>query len=401
MQEHQEDDDNLILLSHLQTNNVNDFRRVYQQIHALANLPHPLNVVSDSTDSTATIATSPAPVDQTTLDNNQVVLTIYRTLNALFVQSWNDYIEASNQNDINLALRKLSTDYEITNATHAASMALDAEPAVDPIQLKALIRQQVREETKTLRTELTKTKQQLQDSKNSKRGNRSGASQQKEKGSADVLGNASSKKDAKPPKKNSKQPNKSNCRANKQKKPKSFDAYLPQAYLHKHHVDPFLRTHCSSIYNTIRTILHPNPFRTHGVHTFPNAATDLRCDISPTVQAIEPISIDWLLGTAGLRTSVIYSLRESLPLLTLLFRPIAGLEAARVMVPLVLLLLGSLEWTGSCSPLATPTKDRPQIFHLQLGTEGNATEEVKAKLVMPIVCANPLLATLIWITCPL
>ena len=174
----------LVLLAYLNVD-ATEFRQKYRTFHALTDLPYPLRAELED-------ASTQTPESiQRHADNNRLISVLYRTLEALFVRSWAAYIDTSKQNDINLALKKLSTEHYTSHSTADAIMELDAEPPADRTQLNALIAEQVRQETTKIQNELQKTRQQVaalkqsskttapNRSKNVKRGSSSASSNKK------------------------------------------------------------------------------------------------------------------------------------------------------------------------------------------------------------------------------
>ena len=105
--------------------------------------------------------------------------TISRTLESVFVTSWNTYLDQIKKNEVSLQMKKLSANHGIEQSTDDANMLLDQEPTANPELVEVLITRKTTEATKQLRSEIADLTNQIKQLKNDKRG-RGGASKQKE-----------------------------------------------------------------------------------------------------------------------------------------------------------------------------------------------------------------------------
>ena len=83
-------------------------------------------------------------------DTSLIVPQIKRTLEAVFVRSWEAFMNASKQQDIDLSLKKKAKEAMTKTATEATDMEVDKEISVDPKQLKELIAEQAKAELNRL-----------------------------------------------------------------------------------------------------------------------------------------------------------------------------------------------------------------------------------------------------------
>ena len=114
----------------------------------------------------------PLVFQQQTIAIRDACVPILALLKALLVTPFERYIETVSQNDLNLSLKKLSTEHFLEKATTDTSMLIDTEESADKTQLRELIRQENATSFKKLRDEITELKSQVKD----QRGRKGGAS---------------------------------------------------------------------------------------------------------------------------------------------------------------------------------------------------------------------------------
>ena len=142
---------------------------------------------NERSDNTTTTATSQEKDDD---DDDEIMasqdLTVIKTvIEDVFVSSWTQFVEQQTQNELTIQLKKLSSTYFTTRSTSESVAVVDAEPAADKKELKALIRLETIAENKNL-TKLLETMQKELDklksnSKNSTTRGQGGASNNKNK----------------------------------------------------------------------------------------------------------------------------------------------------------------------------------------------------------------------------
>ena len=160
------------ILPHLQID-LESFRTIYRRVHTLAFIPGPFNLnrhlPADGILRDNAVAQAPAILPPTFL---LIASDILPALLNIFVVPWQTYLNTQRQVTVDTALRALRVDHLELPATDAAARLVEAEPAADPPQLKAIIASQVRERTSKLQKELTTLRNQLSQltSKNVKRG---------------------------------------------------------------------------------------------------------------------------------------------------------------------------------------------------------------------------------------
>jgi hypothetical protein len=186
------------LLKHA-TTTLAEFRSIYKEQHGLDELPPPFAPAPPPPPATPTPRTHenaeslfaqgglyntqpPAPPATAPPTNpaDREVAKILRALDSTFIVAWDIYQDTQKKQDINLELKKLSTTYFTEAATEDTQMEVDAEGAVDPQQLKELVRKQAQATNKKLNAELSKLKSQfasLRTAKNTPKGPRDGALQ--------------------------------------------------------------------------------------------------------------------------------------------------------------------------------------------------------------------------------
>lgn len=184
-----------------------EFSEVYKEVAAIATLPLPIALARTAADTNAPAqatgtATShyfsqarsqapepPAPPTQPPLNATEraidnILPRIFRHLESIFVAPWDIYLDTKKKHEIDLTLKRLETAHFTEEATEAATMDVDEEPAADMQQLQELVRKQAEIQTKALKQQvslLEKKMQSLKVVKNAGRGNGKSASKQKEK----------------------------------------------------------------------------------------------------------------------------------------------------------------------------------------------------------------------------
>jgi hypothetical protein len=148
----------------------------------------PFFCAAGSTRPTRTIHTA---TSQDTNDNDdeimvtQDLIDIKTVIENVFVSSWTQFVKQQTQNEITIQLKKLSSTYFTTRSTTESVTVVDAEPAADKKELKALIRLQTIAENKNLSKQLETLKKEFDklksNSKNSTTRGQGGASNNKNK----------------------------------------------------------------------------------------------------------------------------------------------------------------------------------------------------------------------------
>ena len=120
-------------------------------------------------------------------DHALILPQIKHILEFVFVRSWDSYLDALKQQEIDISLAKKAKEALTKDATEATAMEVDKEISVDPTQLKELIAKQAKAElSRMLREgklpEVQNRKQQTKKSGNEQRGKKPSASQKKKKG---------------------------------------------------------------------------------------------------------------------------------------------------------------------------------------------------------------------------
>jgi len=108
--------------------------------------------------------------DANTRKNEATISHIWRCIRTCYIDSWHTFIRQQKHNDTALKLKKLSTDFLTTNATEAAQMQVDQEPAVNPQLLQTLIAQGVAQATAPLRATIQSLEAQVKNNPRSPRG---------------------------------------------------------------------------------------------------------------------------------------------------------------------------------------------------------------------------------------
>lgn len=179
--------------------NLKDFITLYKKVHTIETFPPRSSTTTTATTTTTTTTTpsnrnstvspffggtsarstqmSQQQEDDTTevVTVNSNITKIKDTIENVFVSSWSRFLEQQQKNELSIELKKLSQTYFTTRSTSDATAIVDAEPAADKKQLKALIRLETIAETKNLlkkMNDMQKELNTLKSSKNStKRGN--------------------------------------------------------------------------------------------------------------------------------------------------------------------------------------------------------------------------------------
>ena len=142
------------------------FNETYRNVHSLEKFPPSATttttapIIIDHSDSMfltqisqQTQAHDPPPDDVTALKD---------IAEAVFVISWQKYLEQQHKNKVVLELKKLTTSYFTEQATDHAVLDIDTEPPADKLELKALIRQETKAETQTLSKQLEHLSKQIE-----------------------------------------------------------------------------------------------------------------------------------------------------------------------------------------------------------------------------------------------
>jgi hypothetical protein len=128
----------------------------------------------------------PAPPAQPQLNTTEraidrILPRIFRHLEIMCVAPWYIYLDMKKNHEIDITLKRLETAHFTEEATEAATMDVDEEPAAD---MQQLVRKQAEIKTKALRQQvslLEKKIQSLKVVKNAWRGNGKSASKQKKR----------------------------------------------------------------------------------------------------------------------------------------------------------------------------------------------------------------------------
>jgi hypothetical protein len=94
-----------------------------------------------------------------------IVSNLKRTLESVFITSWDLYLKRSQANAVDAALKKLSTETFDSQATESAAMEIDMEPPATRLQLDSLIQDSVAKQTNKLQRELRSLQAELKKSK--------------------------------------------------------------------------------------------------------------------------------------------------------------------------------------------------------------------------------------------
>jgi hypothetical protein len=179
------------VLLHLE-DNLDSFRTLYKTKNRVAGLPDPFPAsdnVARHPRNTAFLTQPPDPnidLPAPPLINNYhelEVMNMARTVDAIFIRSWIIYLDAVTANERRLAIKKIHTELNTTEATDNAQMDIDDQPTMDSHTITDLINQKTSQQNKPMRSDITQIKKQLNsllsDSKNPSRG-QSGASRKKQ-----------------------------------------------------------------------------------------------------------------------------------------------------------------------------------------------------------------------------
>ena len=104
---------------------------------------------------------------------------VKRTLENIFILPWNTFLLQSKKNATALALQKLATDHFDTSATETAAMEIDTEPPARRELIEEMVQKAVDKRTAKLNSEVGRLRSQLATTKNSNRGQATGANKTK------------------------------------------------------------------------------------------------------------------------------------------------------------------------------------------------------------------------------
>jgi hypothetical protein len=158
---------------------INEFCDVYKNTHSLETFPVRLpreTIEIDHSDSmfATQIARTTNETDQAQTNDLDI---IKQTIESVLITAWAKYTEQQKKNKIALELKKLSASFFTEQATEQSVIEVDQEPAADKVELKALIRQEAKAETKSLEqkiNDLTKQITALTEATRSKNSNTGG-----------------------------------------------------------------------------------------------------------------------------------------------------------------------------------------------------------------------------------
>jgi hypothetical protein len=85
-----------------------------------------------------------------TIPVNATVTEIKNIIENVFVSSWTRFLEQQTKNDLSNRLKKLSSTFFTMRSTSETTAIVDAEPAADKKELKALIPLETLNKTKNL-----------------------------------------------------------------------------------------------------------------------------------------------------------------------------------------------------------------------------------------------------------
>jgi hypothetical protein len=164
------------LLLHLDEN-LDSFRNLYKTKNAIAVLPNPFApIINDTRRNTAIAATAPVeyftqppalapapqahppPADQ--LHENKVV-NMFRIADAIFIQAWKIFLDATLAQERRLALKKINQDLLTTAATEDAQMDIDGQPTLDSHTINDLINKKTSQQNKPMKADITWIKSKL------------------------------------------------------------------------------------------------------------------------------------------------------------------------------------------------------------------------------------------------
>jgi hypothetical protein len=165
------------LLLHLDED-LDSFRNLYKTKNAIAVLPNPfLQILADTRRATTAIAAAapvantqfltqpPAPAHQAhppadQLHENKVV-NMFRIANAICVQAWKSFLDATLAQERRLALKKINQDLLTTAATKDAQMDIDGQPTLDSHTINDLINKKTSQQNKPMKADITWIKSKL------------------------------------------------------------------------------------------------------------------------------------------------------------------------------------------------------------------------------------------------
>ena len=216
-----------------------DFIIIYKEVHTIDTFP-PRSSSTNTTTTTRTTRTSTTPTnnnptvspfflqqhqqqqEETKQEEKQqepeiIIVSdhlkkVKSVIEDVFVTSWTRFLEQQSKNELSLQLKKLSTMFFTTRSTSEATAIVDAEPAADKKELKALIRLETISETKNLLKQLNDIKKQLNNLTTSKN------STQRGNGSASVKKTKTTNKNSRNNKKKTPSSSKKNSGQNKKGK---------------------------------------------------------------------------------------------------------------------------------------------------------------------------------------
>jgi hypothetical protein len=159
---------------------INEFCDVYKRAHSLDTFPIRIQREAADIDHSDSIILS--QIAQANLapnsSNHNDLETIKNAIESVLVTAWSKYTEQQQKNKVSLELKKLSATFFTEQVTEQTVLEVDQEPAADKIELKALIRQETKAETKSLEQKIDDLMKQihaLTNEKNSPQGGPTGA----------------------------------------------------------------------------------------------------------------------------------------------------------------------------------------------------------------------------------
>jgi hypothetical protein len=142
---------------------INEFCDVYKRAHSLDSFP--IRLQRDTTEvdhSDSMILTQIAQNSGNNSPNTTNNLeSIKTTIESVLVTAWAKYTEQQQKNKVALELKKLSATFFTEQVTEQTVLEVDQEPAADKVELKALIRQETKAETKSLEQKIDELMKQI------------------------------------------------------------------------------------------------------------------------------------------------------------------------------------------------------------------------------------------------
>ena len=144
------------IIVHLDTT-LEIFLDTFKRVHTLPTLPTPF-LTALPLDNLPGVVTADGSIFVPLQWLLELLTTLWRTIEPLFVTPFAKYLDTVNRANIELELQQLSEEFFNQKLTDDTAMLVDAEPPLDPQIMKDVVKKEVASATKSLKAEIASLK---------------------------------------------------------------------------------------------------------------------------------------------------------------------------------------------------------------------------------------------------